>query len=128
PMILASIQPWNPIPIHGFLDTVFHKTVFTIRIFGYPKTSPYSLTLIGLLIIVLIAVAANAVTEKLTSKKVGGLFMAVLVTILGSALVAAYVKLPFDFQVEGVRIIAALLGAVVIAVFYTLIRGQGAKK
>lgn len=123
-MVLA-IQSLNFIPNSGILDTIFHKTVFTIQIAGFPKT-PYKLTLIGLIIIMLIALAANGVTERLTSKKVG-LWTAVLITIIGSALFSAYVLLPFDFALEGVRIVAALLGAIVIAVFYTLLRGQGKK-
>lgn len=131
-MILAStassIKNLTFIPTSGILDKIFHQTVLTLQVLGNPKT-PYRLTLIGLLIIMIIAVAANAITEKLTSKKVGGLFAAVLVTILGSALVAAYVNLPFDFQLEGVRVVAAFLGAIVIAVFYTLLRGsKGGKK
>lgn len=123
-MVLA-IQNVNFIPSSGILNDIFHKTVFTIQIAGFPKT-PYSLTLIGLIIILIIAIAANGITERLTSKKVG-LMTAVLITILGSALFAAYVKLPFDFSLEGVRIVAALLGAIVIAVFYTLLRGKGGK-
>ena len=35
--------------------------------------------------------------------------------------------LPIDFAIEGVHIIAALLGALIIAVFYTLIVGQAKK-
>ncbi|HEV8191583.1 MAG TPA: hypothetical protein VGP82_08870, partial [Ktedonobacterales bacterium] len=82
------------------------------------------ITLIGLIIITLLALLVNAITERLTSAKPGGLLAAIIITILGSILAATYVKLPFDFTIEGVRIIAALLGAVVIAVFYTLIRNQ----
>lgn len=124
-MALSAINNLNFIPSTGVLDTIFHKTVFTIQIAGFPKT-PYRLTLIGLIIIMIIAIAANGITERLTSKKVG-LMTAVLITILGSALFAAYVNLPFDFSLEGVRIVAALLGAIVIAVFYTLLRGKGGK-
>ena len=84
---------------------------------------------IGLIIILIIALAANAITERLTSRKAGGLLTATLITIIGSAIFQAYVLLPFDFSLEGVRIVAALLGAIVIAVFYTLIRGSaGGKK
>jgi uncharacterized membrane protein YvlD (DUF360 family) len=48
----------------------------------------------------------------------------VVITILGSLLAAAFIRLPFDFIIEGVHIIAALIGAVIIAVFYTLIRSN----
>ena len=41
-----------------------------------------------------------------------------------NALVQAYLTLPFDFALEGVCIIAALVCAVVIAIFYVLLLGQ----
>lgn len=126
-MVLA-IQNINFIPNTGILDQIFHQSWLTVSILGFPKGG-YRITLIGLIIILIIALAANAVTEKLTSRKVGGLFAATLITIIGSAIFQAYVLLPFDFALEGVRIIAALLGAIVIAVFYTLIKGAaGGKK
>ena len=124
PSIFLTIPNLEFIPRNGgLLDTIFHKTAMTIIVAGYPRGG-YSLTLIGLVIIAIIALAVNGITEKLTGKKVGSMTAAVLVTIIGSALATAYVLLPFDFALEGVRIIAALLGAVVIAVFYTLIRAQ----
>lgn len=126
-MLLADVQNLNFIPNSGILDTIFHQTWLEVSIFGFPPGG-YRITLIGLIIVLIIAIAANGITERLTSKKVGGLFAAVIVTLIGSWLFSAYVKLPFDFSLEGVRIIAALLGAVVIAVFYTLLRGQGGKK
>jgi uncharacterized membrane protein YeaQ/YmgE (transglycosylase-associated protein family) len=81
-----------------------------------------------LIILVIIALGANAITERLTGRKAGGLLLATLITVLGAALVQAYVLLGFDFALEGVRVIAALLGAVVIAVFYNLLRAQGSHK
>jgi uncharacterized membrane protein YeaQ/YmgE (transglycosylase-associated protein family) len=111
------------VPNSGVMDLIFHQTWLQVSIVNIPPEG-YRLTLIGLIIIVLMALLVNAITERLTSKKMGGLFTAVLVTIIGSVLTAAYVRLPFDFAIEGVRIIAALLGAVIIAVFYTLIRGS----
>lgn len=125
-MTLATIPSYNFIPDSGILDQIFHKTWLAVSILGIPP-SGYRVTLIGLLIILVIAIAANGVTERLTSKKVGGLFAGVIITLLGSWLFSVYVNLPFDFQLEGVRIIAALLGAIVIAVFYTLIKGQVSK-
>jgi hypothetical protein len=77
---------------------------------------------------VIIALGANGITEQLTGRKAGGLLLATLITVLGLALIQAYVHLPFDFALEGVRIIAALLGAVLITVFYALLRRQGARK
>ncbi len=125
-MTLAAIPSYNFIPNNGILDDIFHKTWLAVSIFGIPRDG-YRVTLIGLIIILVIAIAAMAITERLTSKKLGGLFAGVLVTLLGSWLFSVYVNLPFDFALEGVRIIAALLGAVVIAVFYTLIKGQVSK-
>lgn len=121
-MVLA-LQNIDFIPDHGILDQIFHQTWLAVSILGFPKEG-YKITLIGLLIVLVIAIAANGITEKLTSRKVGGLFAAVIVTLIGSWLFSAYVNLPFDFELEHVRIIAALLGAIVIAVFYTLIKGQ----
>lgn len=122
-MILADVPSYNfPIQPGSFLDLLFHQTSLQIQVLGMPKP-PYSVNLIGLLILLVIAFAANAITERLTSKKAGGLFTATLITILGSYLFTAYVLLPFDFRLETVRILSALLGAIVIAVFYTLLRG-----
>ncbi len=127
--MLLAIQDMNFIPKSGILDQIFHQTWLAISVFGFPPGG-YKITLIGLIIVLIIAIAANGITERLTSKKVGGLFAAVIVTIFGSWLFSAYVFLPFDFAIEGVRIVAALLGAIVVAVFYTLIKGQvaGGKK
>jgi uncharacterized membrane protein YeaQ/YmgE (transglycosylase-associated protein family) len=85
----------------------------------------YKITLIGLIIIVLIALLAAAISERLTTRKPGSLTFTVLITILGSLLAAAFIRLPWDFVIESVHILAALIGAVLIAVFYTLIRSSG---
>ena len=127
-MVLAGIPSYDfPIQPGSLFDLIFHQTRLTVEVLGQPPNG-YSITLIGLLILLIIAIAANGVTERLTSKKVGGLFTGVLLTIIGSYIFSAYVLLPFDFILEGVRIIAALLGAIVIAVFYTLIRAQFSSK
>lgn len=125
-MFVLAFTNYNFIPNSGILDTIFHKTWLDFKVFGNP-TDPaygYRLTLIGLIITAVIALAANYVTEFLTSKKVGSLFAATVITILGSILFQTFVLLPFDFGLEGVRVVAALLGAIVIAVFYVLIRGK----
>ena len=121
-MVLADIPQIQLVPNSGVMDLIFHQTWVRVSVFNIPPDG-YRLTLIGLIIIVLLALLVNALTERLTSKKMGGLFTAVLVTIFGSVLTAAYVQLPFDFAIEGVRIIAALLGALIIAVFLVLFRG-----
>lgn len=126
-MVLAGIPDIRLVPDSGPMDVIFHQTWFRVSIVNIPPEG-YKLTLIGLIIIVLLALLVNAITERLTSRKMGGLFTAVLVTIIGSVIAAAYVQLPFDFAIEGVRIIAALLGAIVIAVFFVLIRGATSGK
>ncbi len=122
-MSFAAIPNLQIIPTSGIMDTIFHQTSLTLKILGFPKGG-FTLNLIQLIIITILAIAVNAIAERLTSKKAGGLFAAVLITILGVYLIEAFVTLPFDFAIEGVRIIAALIGAVIIAVFYVLIRGQ----
>jgi uncharacterized membrane protein YeaQ/YmgE (transglycosylase-associated protein family) len=126
-MVLADIPDIHLVPNSGPMDLIFHQTWLEVSIVNIPPNG-YRLTLIGLIIIVLLALLVNAITERLTSRKMGGLFTAVLVTIVGSVLTAAYVQLPFDFAIEGVRIIAALLGAVIIAVFLVLLRGAASSK
>lgn len=127
-MILADIPNLNFIPQSGAMDSIFHQTYLQVAIAGFPAGG-YRVTLIGLVIILLIALTANALTEVLTKKKLNGLAEATIVTIIGSYLASAYVLLPFDFALEGVRIVAALFGAVVIAVFLSLLRSSaGGKK
>jgi len=124
-MVLSAITNYNiPFLSSGILDTIFHKTFLIVAILGQPPNG-YRLTLIGLLIIFVIAITANFVTEYLTGKKIGKLFGATVVTIIGASLFQAYVNFPFDFALENVRILAALLGSIFIAVFYVLIRGKG---
>ena len=74
-----------------------------------------------------LAFAINGATERLTGRKVS-LTLAVIITVIGSYIFATYVKFPFDFSLEGVRIVAAVLGALIIAVFYTLIVGRGTSR
>ncbi len=126
---LAAATPTNQvvfIPTTGILDQLFHKTAISLQVLGYPNP-PYSITLIGIIIVLLVALAANSITERLTSRKVS-LFAAVVITILGSFIFSAYVILPFEIVIEGVRLVAALVGAIVIAVFYTLLTGKSSGK
>jgi DMSO/TMAO reductase YedYZ heme-binding membrane subunit len=125
-LLAATMQSFNFIPNSGILDTIFHQTWIRIAIFGFPNGG-YKVTLIGLIILTILALTANAITERLTGKKVG-MLGALLITILGAYIFITYVSLPFDFAVEGIPIVAALLGAVVISVFYVLIKGQASGK
>ena len=97
---------------------------------GVPGGNGYKITLIGLIIVLIIATAAAGVTQGLTGAKPGGTLSTVLITLFGAWLFQAYVLLPFEVVLEGVRLIAALLGAIVVSVFYLLIRNQmkGGKK
>jgi spore maturation protein SpmB len=122
-MVLANTVNINFIPNSGFLDTIFHKTWLALSILGLPSDG-YKITLIGLIIILIIASAAAAVTQGLTGAKPGGTLATVLITVFGAWLFSAYVLLPFEVVMEGVRLIAALLGAIVVSVFYVLIRNQ----
>jgi hypothetical protein len=130
--VLLAIPDFTFIQPGTALYTMVEKTFVTFQIAGFPAT-PYTLTLIGLMILFILAIAVNGITERLAGAKVGNVTMALIVTILGSAIASAYVLLPIDFEIEGVRIIAALLGGLVISVFYTLLRaaaksgGGGAK-
>jgi hypothetical protein len=121
-MLLAAI-PNITFPLNGILNTIFRDTWLQISILGFPRDG-YRVTLIGLIILAILAFAVNGITERLAGKKAGGTLVAILITIFGSILVATFVLLPFDFAVEGVRIIASLLGAIVISVFYVLIKGS----
>jgi uncharacterized membrane protein YeaQ/YmgE (transglycosylase-associated protein family) len=126
-VLLAAIPNLTFIPTSGPLDVVFHQSWLAFSVLGMPAGG-YKLNFIDWIILLIIAITANGITERLAGRKAGGLLLATLITVLGSALVQAYVTLPFDFALEGVRIVAALLGAVVIAVFYVLLLGQVSHK
>ena len=121
-MVLAAIPDYF-LPMNSFFNALFRETSLTVKIFGYPAGG-YTLNLIQLIILVILAVAVNAITERLTSRRVGGLFAATIITIIGIYIIEAFVTLPFDFAIEGIRVIAALIGAIIIAVFYTLLRAR----
>ena len=53
-MTLAAIPSINFIPRSGVWDSLFHQTWISISIFGNPSGG-YKITLIGLIIIVLLA-------------------------------------------------------------------------
>jgi cation transport ATPase len=119
----AGVRNLNFIPTDGgFFDLLFHKTSLSLQVFGWPKP-PFSINLIQFIIVLFLAFAINGATERLTGRKVG-MWTAVILTLIGSYLFSTYVNLPIDFAIEGVRIIAAILGALIIAVFYTLIVGK----
>jgi hypothetical protein len=115
----------------GFLDKLFHGTWVTFNIFGlFDATGGYKITLAGLLVILVLSFAAGAIIERLAGEKPGkGLAAAIIVTLLGAYIFSAFVTLPFnDIAIEGVRLVAALLGGIVFGTFFVLIRKQTAPK
>jgi hypothetical protein len=116
----------NIIPNSGILDLIFHQTWIALKILGWPQGTPITLNLIQLIIFVILALAALAITQRLTGSKPGGLVAGLIITVFGAWLITHFVFLPngLGLSIEGVPIIAALLGAVVVAVFYVLIRKQ----
>lgn len=126
--ILAAVPSFNPIPTSGILNTIFHQTDMRVQVLDWPA-SGYYINLIQLIILIILAVVVNFVTERLTSKKPGGLATGVVLTVIGAYVAETYAKIPFDFSIEGVLIVASLIGAIIVGVFYTLIRAQfGGKK
>src|SRR5262245_47828459 len=111
------------LPSSGPLDLVFHQTWIALSVFGEPNGG-YALTLGGLLIVAFLAFVVNVFIERLTHRNTGGLARAVAFTLVGAFLVSAYVALPFEVEVEGVRIVTTLVGALIVGVFYNLLKGQ----
>jgi len=122
-MVLSTVYHIDIIPTSGIFDLIFHQTWIAISILGFPANG-YKLTLIALIILVILALAAAAVIERLTGAKPGQLLLTFLITLLGAYLFQVYVALPFDIIIEGVALVASFLGAVVIGTFYVLIRNS----
>jgi hypothetical protein len=124
-MVLAVALPGFH---EGILKTIFIDTAITFTILGQPAGG-FHLTLLDLVIIGLLAFAVTAITEWLTGQKLGKLFTGVVVTIIGSILVLMFVHLPapLDFAIEDVAVVAALLGAIIVGVFYVLLRARTSK-
>jgi hypothetical protein len=127
-MVLAVVLPGFH---EGILKTIFVDTWISISLLGQPAGG-FKLTLIDLIIIALLAFAVTALTEWLTGQKIGNLFAGMMITIIGALLVVMFMRLPapFDFAIEDVPIVAALFGAIVVGVFYVLLRARtsGGKK
>src|SRR5262252_7736326 len=121
-MVLAVILPGFH---EGILKTIFIDTWVSLSLLGQPAGG-FKLTLIDLIIVALLAFAVTALTEWLTSQKLGNLFVGMVVTIIGALLVVMFVRLPapLDFAIEDVPIVAALIGAIVVGVFYVLLRAR----
>jgi uncharacterized MnhB-related membrane protein len=125
-MVLAVAIPG----LHdGILKTIFVDTWISLSLFGQPAGG-FKLTLIDLIILALIALAVNAIAQWLTKQKIGNLWAGMVVTILGTFIMLAFVRLPapLDFAIEDVAIIATLIGSIISGVFYVLIRARTSKQ
>jgi hypothetical protein len=129
-MTLASVTVINIIKNDGgFFDRLFHGTYLTINVFDLFNHGGYTITLAGLVVILVISLAAAAIAERLAGAKPGtNLITPVLITLLGSYIFTVYVTFPTEIIIEGVHLFAALLGAIVFGVFYVLLRKQSAPK
>jgi hypothetical protein len=125
-MVLAVILPGFH---EGILKTIFIDTWVSLSLFGQPAGG-FKLTLIDLIIVALLAFAVTALTEWLTGQKLGNLFAGMVVTIIGALLVLMFVRLPapLDFAIEDIAIVAALIGAIIVGVFYVLLRARTSSK
>ncbi len=110
----------------NILDLIFHQTKLTVWVFGWPSDG-YSINLIQFIILLLLAVIVVFITEKLTKSKVGGLTVGVIITLIGAYIFQSVTKGVPDFSIEKVRIVSSLVGAIIISVFYTLIRARFSK-
>jgi uncharacterized membrane protein YeaQ/YmgE (transglycosylase-associated protein family) len=126
--IFAAVPSFHIIPSSGIMNTIFHRTDLSIQIVGWP-TPAYHINLIQLIILIVLAVVVNFVTEFLTKNK-SGLVTGVILTVIGAAIFESFAHLPFDFAIENVLVLASLIGAIIVGVFYTLIRARfgGSKK
>ncbi|MBA3823405.1 MAG: hypothetical protein H0X24_05780 [Ktedonobacterales bacterium] len=128
-MFLGNVTTIQLFPTSGFFDQLFHQTYVRINILGLIANGGYTITLAGLIIILLIALAAGAVSEALAGEKIGtSILPAVLITLLGAYIFTAYVNLPTEIIIENVHVVAALLGAIVFGVFWVLLRRARAPK
>lgn len=131
-MTFADVVPINIIPTDGgLLDLLFHHTWLKINIFGlFDKTDGFLLTLAGLIVLILVGLAAAAVAERLAGEKPGkSLVTTVVITVIGAYIFAAYVNLPFrDVSIERIRLASALLGSIIFGILFVLIRKQTSSK
>jgi uncharacterized membrane protein YeaQ/YmgE (transglycosylase-associated protein family) len=126
-VLAASSTTVNFIPTSGFWNTIFHQTWINVNLFGLLGPNGFTINLIGLIIVALVGLAATGITERLAGEKPGkNLLMPIFLTILGAYIFSALLsgRLPFEIIMEGIPLIAALLGAIVFGVFYVLIRKQ----
>jgi len=119
------VNNFNIIPSGSPWDQIFRETWINLNIFGLFGADGFRINLAGLIIILIVGLAATAITERLVGEKPGkNLLATVLLTLFGAYVFAGAVHLPFETKVENVPLIAALLGAIVFGVFYVLLKKQ----
>lgn len=121
------MKSFDPIPHTGILNQIFYLTDARVQIFGWPAQG-YSINLIQFIIVLVLAIVVVFVTEQLTRNKVGGLAAGVIITLIGAYIIQAVTTSLPDFVFEGVRVVSSLIGAIIISVFYTLIRARFSKQ
>lgn len=117
---------FDPIPHTGIFNQIFYLTNAHLVIMDWPQGG-YTINLIQFIVLLVLAMVVVYVTELLTKNKVGGLAVGVIVTLLGAFVMQSLTRSIPDFMFEGVRVMSSLLGALIVGVFYVLIRGQFAK-
>jgi hypothetical protein len=120
------MRSFDPIPHTGIFNQIFYLTNARLLILDWPKGG-YTINLIQFIVLLVLAIVVVYVTELLTKNKLGGLAIGVILTLLGAFLMQSLTRSIPDFMFEGVRIISSLLGALIVGVFYVLIRAQFAK-
>lgn len=123
-MILATTSV-TIFPDTGIWNTIFNDTWLNVNLFGWFGPDGVKITLAGLIVILIVGLAAASIVERLAGAKPGNNLLSVaILTLLGAYIFIGAVKLPFDLILQGVPLVAALLGAIVFGVFYVLIRKQ----
>lgn len=120
------MKSFDPIPHSGVLGQFFYQTTAQLRLFGWPAQG-YSINLIQFIVLLALAIVVVFVIERLTKNKIGGLAAGVIVTLIGAFIIQTETRSMPDFLFEGVRVVSSLVGAIIIGVFYVLLRAQFAR-
>jgi hypothetical protein len=96
-----------------------------LRVFGHPVDS-VGLTLQELLMLALVALAANGVTEWLTGRRITALLVGIVITALGSFPLLALLGAPpsLGLVIENVVVIPMCVIAMLLTVLYLGIRAH----
>jgi drug/metabolite transporter (DMT)-like permease len=111
--LFPNTEPW---------ETIFRKSWINLNVLGMFGNEGFQINLAGLLIVLIVGLAATVITERLAGERPGkNMLAAVLITFFGAYVFGQFVALPFDTKVEQVPLVAALLGSIVFGVFFVLI-------